>query len=150
MKFVTSLAIVLAAQSAMPFAVAKAAPIMNLEGSHGTRTGAFAGARFRLALGGKEAGQTRLGLTLAPTRQHRWSDGRQALGFGDGFELGVVSGEPITARVAGRRLTGGPALGTDEPRLGVSTLGYAGIAAGVIVAGFIVLGVVGRSDNSGD
>jgi len=150
MKFVTSLAIALAAQSAMPFAAATAAPVMNIDGDRQTRTGAFAGARFRIALGGKEAGQTRLGLTLAPTRQHRWSDGRQALGFGDGLELGVASGEPVAARVAGQRLTGGPALGTDEQRLGVSTLGYAGIAAGVIVAGFIVLGVVGRSNNSGD
>lgn len=127
MKFVTSLAVVLAVQSAIPATALMAAPVMNIDGDRHTRTRAFAGARFRLALGGQEAGRTRLGLTLAPTRQNRWSEGRQSLAFAEGLEFGVVSGEPLAARIAGRRLTGlrpvgGPALGTGEPRLGVSTL----------------------------
>lgn len=104
--------------------------------------GAFAGARLRLTLGGSRGGEMRAGVALAPTSLGRTHDGTLVRRFGDGFELGTARGEPMALRLAGRRVGTGP----ERSRLGVSTLGAAGIAAGVILAGAVVLALAVRSD----
>jgi hypothetical protein len=111
------------------------------------RMGAFAGARFRVELGGRHDGRARIGLALAPTSHSQSADGRVSLRYAEGFEFGVTGREPARLRLAGYRIGPGGSLSDGrDPRLGISTLGAAGIAGGVIVVGFLVLALAYRSD----
>lgn len=140
-----AVALIVATQLLAPLAPASAA--MGFDSPEQTRMGAFAGARFRLALGGADRGRAKLGLTLAPTRQTLAADGRRLLRFGEGIELGFVNGEPFAARLGGQRLAdAGASADTRERRMGVSTIGAAGIAAGAIVAGLVIYALAVRGD----
>lgn len=110
------------------------------------RMGAFAGARVRLAFGGRDQGRLRAGLALAPFSRSQTIDGRAAFRYGEGFEFGIAGREPAGFRLAGYRLGQGPMRGdTGSPRLGLSTLGTAAVVGGVIVVGLLGLAFFGRS-----
>ncbi len=102
--------------------------------------GSFAGARVRLALGGKGTeSQLRAGIVMAPTLLTRTSDRRGSLRFGEGVELGFANGRPLALAIAGRLVTGDDARRMSGPRAGVSTLGWNAIGTGVLlVAGTLV------------
>jgi hypothetical protein len=146
MKMIAAAALVAAQLAAA--APARAAELLDTAGTAQSRTGAFAGARFRVELGGKSDGKARAGLTVAPLRQSRSSEGETKLRFGEGLEFGTASGERSGVRVAGHRLAPGAGLAdADDRRLGVSTIEAAAIVGGVIVAGFLVVALAFRSDN---
>ena len=110
------------------------------------RMGAFAGARVRLAFGGRDEGRLRAGLALAPFSRSQTIDGRASLRYGDGLEFGIAGREPARLRLAGYRLSQGPMRGdAGGPRLGLSTLGTAAVVGGVIVVGLLGLAFFGRS-----
>jgi len=103
------------------------------------RRGAFAGARFRLPLGGREAAKPRVGLTLTPVERSEAEDGSLATRYGRGLELGLSGREPVRLTFAGRpvsRLAGG-GNGPQGGKLGVSTVGWAGIVVGVVAASVV-------------
>ena len=127
------------AEAATPFATAGDGPQV--------RAGAFAGARLRIALGGKNHGRARAGLTFAATQQVRAADSRQTMRFGEGFELGLASGERPAVRLGGMRLTADLGDRVGDDRLGVSTIGAAGIAGGVIVAGLVIYALAVRNSS---
>lgn len=113
-----------------------------------SQMGAFAGARARIELGGRNDGRARIGLAAAPISRSQSIEGRTSLRYGEGFELGMVGDEPAGVSVAGQRLRPGGVIEDDDGhRLGVSTLGAAAIAAGVIVLGFVAVALVFRSDD---
>lgn len=145
MKTITLAALV--AAQILAAAPAGAAELLAGPETASSRLGSFAGARLRVDLGGKRDAKPRLGLTVAPLRQVRAGDGATRVQFGEGVELGLTGGERPALRVAGRRLApNGELVDEDGKRLGVSTLEAAGIAAGVIVAGFLVVALAFRSD----
>jgi hypothetical protein len=106
--------------------------------------GAFAGARLRLSLGGRrEEQRLRAGLTLAPTMHGRTAVGGMQLRIGEGLDLGVTGREPVRLSLAGTPVNrlGQSGRGPDGRRLGVSTIGWVAIGAGVVllaVGGFYV------------
>ena len=106
-----------------------------------SQTGAFAGARVRLALGGGERqGQLRAGLVMAPTMRSESNDRRSVLRFGEGIELGARQGSPLGLSIAGRPVTGPEARRLSGPRAGVSTIGWVAIGTGVVlVVGALLL-----------
>ena len=106
-----------------------------------SRSGAFAGARLRVALGGGEQQRlVRAGLVMAPTVRSQGSDRRSILRFGEGIELGVRQGSPLGLSIAGRPVTGPEARRLSGPRAGVSTIGWIAIGTGVaLVAGTLLL-----------
>lgn len=111
------------------------------------RMGAFAGARVRLALGGRDEGRVRAGLTLAPFSHSQTMDGRTASRYADGLEFGISGSEPASVRLAGYRIGPGPVRGeAGGPRLGLSTIETALVVGGVIVVGLLGLALIGRSD----
>ncbi|HEY0413928.1 MAG TPA: hypothetical protein VGD66_12390 [Allosphingosinicella sp.] len=129
-------------------APASAADLLDTPCAAGaTRVGAFAGARLRVPLGGGRETPVRLGLALAPVQRTGGQDGATKLRFGEGLEFGLAGRTRPALSVAGYRV-GGEANGADGRRLGVSTIGAAGIAGAVIVAGFLVLALAARSDGS--
>jgi hypothetical protein len=107
-----------------------------------SRVGGFAGARLRVAIGGRHGGEVRAGLALAPVRR---TPGEAKLSFGEGLEFGIAGRERPALRVAGYRLAPGGAVGRDGQRLGVSTVGAVAIGAGVVVVGAIVIALAIRS-----
>lgn len=125
---------------------AVAATIEDYAPAAQTRGGAFAGARLRVTLGGRDAGEARAGLTLAPLSESRAENGAPALRFADGVELGVRSGEPLSLSIAGApasRLVESPA-GPTGRRLGVSTIGWIAIGVGAVAATFFGLAILCR------
>jgi hypothetical protein len=108
------------------------------------RTGTFAGARIRLALGGRpEDRGVRAGVTFAPTLHSQTLSGQSRTRFSEGVELGFAGGRPLTLSVSGRpvsHLLPGGQEPEVERRLGVSTMGYVAIGVGVaaLVGGFIL------------
>lgn len=100
------------------------------------RPGAFAGLRLRVPLDGDaRQRQVRAGLTVAPTLHSRTADGETRLRIGEGVELGVTGREPVRLSLGGtpvNRLAQG-GRGPDGQRLGVSTVGWIAIGAGVVV-----------------
>ena len=68
---------------------AAAAELAGEERVDGARSGAFAGARLRLALDRRAPVRLRGGLVAAPAVQARHSDGRVQSRFGEGMELGI-------------------------------------------------------------
>jgi hypothetical protein len=104
--------------------------------------GVFAGARLRMPLGRREKPQA--GLALTNVRL----DAAGARRFSKGVELGFASGDQLQLSVAGQRLdrlgiqpTG---RGPEGRKLGVSTLGWVAIGAGVavVVGGLLFLDAV--------
>ncbi|HWT12988.1 MAG TPA: hypothetical protein VN231_09565, partial [Allosphingosinicella sp.] len=83
-------------------APAAAADIVDDSGIAATRSGSFAGARIRLAIGGGEP--LRAGLVAAPMIRAQRSDGRAVTRFGEGVELGVTAAGSPRFAVAGREL----------------------------------------------
>ena len=106
----------------------------GLDAPPAVQTGAFAGVRLRLSLGGKQQEpRVRAGLTLAPTlRSHSISSGYRTR-IGEGLELGLARERPTIALAgmpANRLLSGG--VSSQDNKLGIST--GATIAIGVGVA----------------
>jgi hypothetical protein len=145
MKMIVAAALI-AAQIAT-VAPVSAAELVGPPSASAPRTGAFAGARFSVALGGKRASPARLGVAIAPLHRSQAGEGEAKLRFGEGVEFGIAGRQPPTLRLAGHRLApGGVLVDEDGKRLGVSTIGAAGIAAGVILLGFVVLALAVRGD----
>jgi hypothetical protein len=99
------------------------------------RTGAFAGARFRVPFGGAESGKARATLAVAPSFHGQKSDGSLRTRYGAGMELSLtgwqnaqlsLAGTPVSQLAAGRK-------GPDGEKLGVSTTGWLAIGIGGIV-----------------
>lgn len=115
------------------------------------RQGAFAGARFRVPLGGAEAGRVRAGLALAPTAEVRRPDGSGRTRFGAGLELGVSGSERAAlsfgGRPVGQRMLTPSGQAPDKDRAGVSTLGYVAIGVGVVVVVLAALLVTCQETN---
>jgi hypothetical protein len=102
------------------------------------RTGAFAGVRLRLPLGGDRARTgVQAGLAVAPAILSTTMDGRSRRGIAEGVELGLRDREPVALRLAGTRIDRlGVAPANQAPggrRAGVSTLGWIGIGVGTVV-----------------
>lgn len=103
-----------------------------------TGTGAFAGMRVRVPLGGNPADrQLRAGLMVAPTLHSRRADGGTRTRFGEGLELGLHQDRPLELTFAGTRVDRlGVAPNGTAPngrRAGVSTLGWVAIGAGAVL-----------------
>lgn len=108
------------------------------------QTGAFVGARVRMALGGgEERGQLRAGLVMAPTLRSLSSDGRVTTRFGEGLELGARQDRPLTLSLAGQPLAGPE---SQRPRAGVSTLGWIAIGTAIVVAAGVIWFVDAMND----
>ena len=98
-------------------------------------SGAFVGARMRVAFGGEESGRLRAGLVAAPTLRSQAADGRVSTRFGEGLELGLRQDRPLTLSLAGRPLTGPE---SERPRAGVSTIGWIAIGTVVVAAAGVI------------
>src|SRR3954468_16800527 len=69
------------------------------------RTGAFAGVRLRLPLGGDRARTgVQAGLTVAPAVLSTTMDGRSRRGIAEGIELALRQREPVALRLAATRI----------------------------------------------
>jgi opacity protein-like surface antigen len=95
------------------------------------RSGAFAGARLKLPIGGREPGQMRAGLGIGPMLSAQGTDGRIRTSFGDGLEFGMRESSPARLSIAGRSLDE-IRLQADGKKGGVPT--WALIAGGVVIA----------------
>ena len=129
--------IVTAFIAALLLPVAQPAPAADFARMEEHRPGAFGGVRLRIPLGGPSAGSVRAGLTIAPTLQSRDLQGVSRTRVGEGLELGIAGNERLTLSLAGRpvsRLAPGPAA-PEGRRMGVSTLGWIAIGAGVAAVG---------------
>lgn len=108
-----------------------------------SRVSAFAGARLRVPLGGREKPQAGLALTSTlrsgPTGELRFAKGAE-LGFsGRDSELGLsIAGRPLSQLAAGRS---GPA----GRKHGFSTAGWIaiGASAAIIVGGVLIFDYIG-------
>jgi hypothetical protein len=110
-------------------------------------TGTFTGVRIRISFGGPVREQIRAGFTFAPTMRADYQDGRVRTGLGEGLEFGINGRGPMRLSLAGtpvNRLVQGRS-GPDGQRLGISTLGWIGIGAGVLVIGVLALGEACRA-----
>lgn len=99
---------------------------------------AFAGARLRVPLGGREKPQA--GLALTSTLR---GGATGELRFGKGAELGFSGDEKVRLSLAGRplsQLAPGGRVGQGR-KLGVSTLGYVAIGVGVVAVVTLAAGV---------
>src|SRR5215218_6840785 len=147
MKRLTIAALAAAQLMAQP---AVAAELGDDRGAVAARQGAFAGARFRVALDGGRARKAQAGLTLAPVIQGRRADGRIVTRFGEGMELRLAGGESKPQLAIGGRplaqLTGDRAA-PDGRRMGVSTLGWIAIGVGVAAVIVVAAGVTCQETN---
>lgn len=110
-----------------------------------TRVAAFAGARLRVPIGGRDASRARVALALAPTQRSEGSAGATRLRFGEGVELDLAGRERSGLRIAGYRFSPGAApLDGKGRRLGVSTAGAAAIGAGVVLVSAALIALVIR------
>ena len=108
------------------------------------RLGAFAGARFRVAMGGEQAGQPRLGVTMTGVDYRLSGDGRMRARFADGAEYGFsadglqlsFAGEPFRTRKEKLNASGGGGISPD-------LIIGAGIAVVVIGAAVGIIDAVG-------
>ena len=142
MRNLTKAALVLA------HGVMVAQPVFAAEliGDQQTRVGVFGGVRLNLAVGGPALGsRARAGLALAPTVRSERMQGATRTRIGEGLHFGLAErGRPELTFVGtsidrlGMAPNGRPPKGY---RAGVSTLGWVGIGAGVVVAGFVGYGI---------
>ncbi|HEV2570078.1 hypothetical protein [Sphingomonas sp.] len=123
-----SAAMLIAAQlSGAPAVAASLEPI----GAGPTRTSAFAGARLRIGLGGRDSGQLRAGLGIGPIRSVQSHDGRIRTSFGEGLQFGMRGTGPARLSVAGRSM--------EEIRLQAD--GKGGVPTWALVVGGVVIAV---------
>lgn len=101
------------------------------------RLGAFAGARFRVAIGGERAGEARLGLAIAGVDHRRSADGSLRTRFADGVEYGFAAKHGVGLSLAGQP------VGVSKDRLYAS--GGGGISPSLIVAGIVGVVVLGAA-----
>jgi hypothetical protein len=149
MKSLTAAALAAAALSlvAQPLAAAE----LPREAGTQIERGTFVGARFRIPLGRSEE-KAHAGLALTATQR---TSGRAELRFAKGLELGYAGGDALRLSLHGQavsRLVQGKA-GPEGRRMGVSTVGWVAIGAGVIVltiAGAYVLCGTGAICNTDD
>lgn len=79
----------------------------EVTGAEQYETGAFAGARLRIALGGnRNQPKLRAGLTFGPTLHHRVNQGAADINFGEGLEFGHRSGHRFSLSAAGQEIGG--------------------------------------------
>jgi hypothetical protein len=131
-------------------APARAAEIDDRQLISQRQVGAFAGARLRVPLGGKESGRARTGLALAPTVHSLRSDGSLRTRFGEGVEFGLTDRKNVQLSLAGRPISqlmsGGQ--GPEGQKLGVSTLGWIAIGSVVVIVGGLAILADHISDQS--
>jgi len=147
MKRLTIAALVAAQVLAQP---AMAAELGNDGGTVAARQGAFAGARFRVALDGTSARKAQAGLTLAPVLQGRQADGRMVTRFGEGMELRLAGGETKPQLAFGGRTLAQLTEGRQGPsgrKAGVSTLGWVAIGVGVAALILVAASVTCQETN---
>ena len=139
--------LVTALASAQP---ASAAELGDDRSAVAARQGAFAGARFRVALDGTSARKAQAGLTLAPVLQGRQADGRMVTRFGEGMELRLSGGASKAQLAFGGRTLAQLAEGRQGPtgrKAGVSTLGWIAIGVGVAAIIVVAAGVTCQETN---
>ena len=115
--------------AALPASAQNAAPLRD------TEVGTFSGVRLRVPFGGAAREPVRAGFAFAPTTRTSFQDGAVRTRIGEGLEFGLVGSEPLQFSLAGtpvNRLAQGR-TGPNGRKLGVSTLGWVGIGAGVVV-----------------
>jgi hypothetical protein len=128
MKTLLGAALILAQLMAAPASAATLEPVGIVQ----QRGGAFAGARVRIAFGGREAGQARMGLGIGPISSAQGADGRIRMRFGEGLEFGSRAGAQPTLSIAGRSF--------DQLRLQADAKdGKGGVPTWVWVAGGVVV-----------
>jgi hypothetical protein len=135
MKF-AALAVLAAAQMALAPKPAASAELIRDAGQDPLQVGSFAGARIRVPLGATKE-KPHAGLALAATQR---SGDSATLRFSKGLELGFAGDDKVRLSLAGQpvsKLVPG-ARGPEGRKMGVSTLGWIGIGAGVIVIGTAV------------
>lgn len=87
--------------------VDRAIRMREVAGAGHYETGAFAGARIRIALGGnRNQPKLRAGLTIAPTLHHRVDQGAPEINFGEGLEFGHRTGHRLSLSAAGQDIGG--------------------------------------------
>lgn len=148
MRLLTIAALV-AAQLAPCATPAMAAELIGEPRAGETRVGGFAGARIRIGIGGQRE-RVRAGLTVAPSI-YGLERGAVRMRMGEGVAFGMTDGRAPELTLAGRPVAE-PSGGKGAPkgrRHGVSTLGWVGIGAGVVLlAGVAVFGWMVSEGNS--
>jgi hypothetical protein len=132
MKMV-GLAMLVAAQLVVPARPAMAAELHREASSGPAQVASFAGARLKVPLG---ATKEKPSAGLAFTATHRSGD-TGTLRFSRGVELGFAGDDKVRLSLGGRpvsQLAPGKA-GPEGRKAGVSTLGWIGIGAAVVVVG---------------
>jgi hypothetical protein len=134
MKKLVMIALVAAQIGATAPTAASAAEIVSDQVPGSTKTGAFAGARVRLALG-EERARPRAALTAAPTVHSVPGSGPARMRMGEGLELGIGGDRKPQLALAGQPLSqiaqGGK--GPNSGKLGVSTTGWLAIGVGLVL-----------------
>ena len=135
MKFVF-MGVLAAAQIALAAQTATAAELPRDSSSGPTQVASFAGARIRVPLGATRE-KAHAGLAFTATQR---SGDAGTLRFSKGMELGFSGDDKLRLSVGGRPLSQlAPGGRTPEGRkMGVSTLGWIGIGAAVVVVGTAV------------
>jgi hypothetical protein len=114
-----------------------------------TDAGAFAGFRLRMPLDGNaQQRRVRAGLTVAPTLRTQDLHGERRMQIGEGLELGVTGGEPVSLSIAGSpvaQLTRDGARPAGR-KAGVSTLGWIAIGAGTVLVVGLAAGYLWLDD----
>ena len=108
-----------------------------------TETGTFAGARFRLPLGGsKTKPKPQLGLTFAPMLRLQGAHGRSQMRIGEGVAFGLTGSERTAKLSFGGRPLSAFATNAEtidaKNKLGVSTLGWVAIGVGAAAILYVV------------
>lgn len=119
---------------------ANAAPFDRMDA--GSDTGAFAGARFRIVLGGQAQPKFRAALTFAPMLRAHGIDGRTTMRLGEGVAFGFDARGPARLSLGGRPVasfTSGRSNGIGADRAGLSTGAAIGIGVGVAVVVGVLL-----------
>jgi hypothetical protein len=104
-----------------------------------TRFGVFSGVQVTVPLGGRgtRAEAPRASLGIAPMVRSERLDGTSRTQIGPGLQLSLEPNRPVELNLAGQRLDRlglTPARQTpDGQKSGISTLGWVGIGAGVVV-----------------
>ena len=129
--------------AALALATVLASPVQASEwGMADSRSGTFAGARFRIPLGGGQSARPEAALAIAPMMERRSSHGRQSLAIGQGVALNFAGKRP-ELRLGGLRADHAFNLATGNkqapnPKSRLSTGTWLAIGAGVVVVGAVI------------
>jgi hypothetical protein len=137
-----ALAAFVAAQT-ISVAPAAAAELMADTGIAARRQGSFAGARLRVPLGGAESGKARADLALTAMQRTDLSDGRSRTAFGEGLELSLAAGRPLTLRTGGVPLAQRLGAAEDQAEGKRKTSTGKTVLKGAMVVGIVAAAVVG-------